>query len=269
MREQATVVYADILGFSDLVMSMPESIDGLDGFYYSTMSRAELRKSIKEERLDRLTRTFVAFHRTLDLGVSKLVSVDPLQSIVFSDSAFVVFRDLNTAMYFAQVFMRDLISFRVPARMGIGRGTFRGLRFATDTSDEVKRHSSQFLGTGVIRAHQAESCGLKGLRIFIHPDSEMEEDWPGDLCEVTDGAEQKMVPPVTDELNYLEHDPDFTPRLDGAQTTDEAYNELVTAITEMMNASPERETAQYRQTFEALARMRDAYKRRDQPPNQN
>jgi len=51
----------------------------------------------------------------------------------------------------------------------------------TDISDEVRRHSSQFLGTGVIRAHQAESCGLKGLRIFIHPDSEMVEDWPA-IC---------------------------------------------------------------------------------------
>jgi hypothetical protein len=162
--------------------------------------------------------------------------------------------------------MRDLISFRVPARMGIGRGTFRGLRLTTDISDEVRRHSSQFLGTGVIRAHQAESCGLKGLRIFIHPDSEMKEDWPGDLCEVMDDTPQpKMQSPVTHELNYIDHDPDFTPRPGGAQTTDEAYDELVTAVTEMMNASPERTRAQYQQTFAALARMRDGYKQHVSP----
>jgi hypothetical protein len=267
VKEQATVVYADILGFSDLVMSMPGSIDLLDGFYYSTMSLAQLRASFAEQPVpDALTRTFAAFHRALDIRVSELVNVDPLESIVFSDSAFVVFRDLNTAIYFAQEFMRNLITLRVPVRMGIGRGTFRGLRLTTDISDEVRRHSSQFLGTGVIRAHQAESCGLKGLRIFIHPDSEMEEGWPGDLCEVADNTpEPKLRCPVTRELNYIEHNPDFTPRTGGAQTTDEAYNELVIAVSEMMHASPERTRVQYQQTFAALARMRDAYRRADPP----
>jgi hypothetical protein len=38
VTEQATVVYADILGFSDLVMSTSGAIDLLDGFYYSAMS---------------------------------------------------------------------------------------------------------------------------------------------------------------------------------------------------------------------------------------
>jgi hypothetical protein len=262
VTEQATVVYADILGFSHLVMSMSGAIDLLDGFYYSAMSLAQLRQSFAEEPIpDPLTRTFAAFHRALDIRVTELVNADPLQSIVFSDSAFVVFRDLNTAIGFAQVFMRDLISFRVPARMGIGRGTFRGLRLTTDISDEVRRHSSQFLGTGVIRAHQAESCGLKGLRIFIHPDSEMKEDWPGDLCDVTDDTPQpKMMIPVKHELNYIIHDPDFTPGPGGPQTSGEAYGELVAAVTEMRNAAPEREKAQYQQTFAALARMRDAYK---------
>jgi len=80
-------VYADILGFSDLVMSMENHIDMLDGFYHSAMSRAELRKSFEEWSPDPLTRTFAAFHRTLDLRVSELVNVDPLQSIVFSDPA--------------------------------------------------------------------------------------------------------------------------------------------------------------------------------------
>ncbi len=246
---------------------MPQYVDMLDGFYYSTMSRPQLRASIEENKPDALTRTFAAFHTTLDLRVSELVNVDPLQTIVFSDSAFVVFRDLNTATYFAQAFMRDLISFRVPARMGIGRGTFRGLRLTTDISDEVRRHSSQFLGTGVIRAHQAESCGLKGLRIFLHPDSEMQAEWPGDLCEVADDTLQpKMVRPVTHELNYLEHEPDFSPR-EGVPTTDDAYNELLTKVKEMMNLSPESDKTQYQQTLGALARMRDAYKRHDSPSN--
>jgi hypothetical protein len=38
VSEQPTVVYADILGFSYLVMSMAGAIGVLDGFYYSSMS---------------------------------------------------------------------------------------------------------------------------------------------------------------------------------------------------------------------------------------
>jgi hypothetical protein len=261
VNEQATVVFADILGFSDLVMSKQGVIGTLDGFYYSAMSLAQLRESFTEDKyLDPLTRTFAAFHRTLDIRISELVNCDPVQSVIFSDSAFVIFRDLNTAMGFSQSFMRDMISFRVPVRMGIGRGSYRGLRMTTDISDEVRRHSSQFLGTGVIRAHLAESCGLKGLRIFIHPDSEMAEDWPGDLCRVPDAVIQKLSPPVVNELNYVWHDPDFTPRADGPQTVDEANDGFVTAVTEMMEAAPERARVQYQQTLAAISRMATSYK---------
>jgi hypothetical protein len=74
----------------------------------------------------------------------------------------------------------------------------------------------------------------------------MKEDWPGDLCDVMDDTPQpKMPSPVKHELNYIEHDPDFVPRPSGAQTTDQAYDELVTAVTEMMNASPDLAKVQY------------------------
>jgi hypothetical protein len=83
-------------------MSMADKIDMLDGFSYSTMSRAQLRVSFEESSPDQLTRTFAAFHRTLDLRVSELVDEDPGQLIIFSDSAFAAFRYPNTAAYFAQ-----------------------------------------------------------------------------------------------------------------------------------------------------------------------
>jgi len=147
MIREPTVVFVDILGFSDLVMATPDHADALDGFFYANMSKVQLRDSLMGERPeDALTRIFAAFHRMLDIRVTELMNADPLQSIVFSDSAFVVFRDLNCAVYFAQAFMRDLISFHLPARMGVGQGTFRGLRLTTDISDEVRRHSSNFSG---------------------------------------------------------------------------------------------------------------------------
>jgi hypothetical protein len=89
----------------------------------------------------------------------------------------------------------------------------------------------------------------------------MKEDWPGDLCEVADDTSQpKRQIPVTHELIYVEHEPDFTPKTGGAQTVEAAYEELLTALTEMMNALPDRAKAQYEHTFMALARMRDAYR---------
>ena len=62
------------------------------------------------------------------------------------------------------------------------------------------------------------------------------------------------------ELNYLEHYADFIKR-DGVRTTDEAYNQLVTPVTAMMDSSPNHARVHYQQTLTALARMRDAYTR--------
>lgn len=30
-------------------------------------------------------------------------------------------------------------------------------------------HAAEFLGTAVVRAYRTEQCGIKGLRIFLHP----------------------------------------------------------------------------------------------------
>jgi hypothetical protein len=64
---------------------------------------------------------------------------------------------------------------------------------------------------------------------------------------------------VIHELNYLPHYPDFEPKAGGPQTTEDAYNEIVASVTEMMNASPEKAKRQYQRTLSALARMRVAY----------
>ena len=91
VHTQVTAVYADILGFAQLVTSYNSLIDSLDGFSHSASSEAELREQLEEWNEDPLTRTFTAFHRTLDFQLNFLVNADPLQSIVFSDSAFVAF----------------------------------------------------------------------------------------------------------------------------------------------------------------------------------
>jgi hypothetical protein len=88
----------------------------------------------------------------------------------------------------------------------------------------------------------------------------MVEDWPGDLCRVPDAVIQKLSPPVVNELNYVWHHPDFTPRADGPQTVDEANDGFVTAVAEMMEAAPERARVQYQHTLAAISRMEASYK---------
>jgi hypothetical protein len=93
-------------------------------------------------------------------------------AIVFSDSAFFRIDTIENAIHVARTLTFELVTGEVPVRMGIARGSYRMLRFLTDSSDHVSFHMSQFLGTGVVRAYQTERCGVPGLRILLHPDLE-------------------------------------------------------------------------------------------------
>ena len=258
MHTQVTVVYADILGFTQLVISHNSLIELLDGFSHSESSVEQLRNRLVEDHEDRLTHTFAVFHRTLDLQLNELLNVDPLQSIVFSDSAFVAFRDNNTALYFAEGWMRTLLSFKVPVRMGIGTGSFRALRLTTDVSDDVRRHSSQFLGTAVIQAHQAESCGLKGMRVFIHPAAVVTGDWNGHFCDVHEDT-SSCTTKVVRELNYFRYVPEFILSSNDQKSAESDREALVQTVTTMMHDAPVREREHYKATLRSLALMRAAF----------
>jgi hypothetical protein len=83
-------------------------------------------------------------------------------AIVFSDSAFFRIDTIENAIHVARTLTFELVTGEVPVRMGIARGSYRMLRFLTDSSDHVSFHMSQFLGTGVVRAYQTERCGVPG-----------------------------------------------------------------------------------------------------------
>jgi hypothetical protein len=223
------------------------------------MSRDELQESFQEWGDDPLTRTFNGFHRLLDLQLSECMKADPVQSIVFSDSAFVAFNDGGVASYFAGRLMRDLIGFGIPARMGVGTGSFRGLRLTTDISDEVRRHSSQFLGSGVVRANRAEGCGLKGMRILMHPDAQM---IPGFSCELVsvEGSAcfEGRNPAVIHEFNYLHLSPPWIEPGEGEPTHEERYQALVASVKVMMERVHSDYKIHYTETLAALARMKAA-----------
>jgi hypothetical protein len=107
--------------------------------------------------------------------------------------------------------MFELVTSEVPARMGIARGSYRMLRFLTDSSANVSFHMSQFLGTGIVRAYQTEQCGVPGLRILLHPDLEPLLD-KEELRIVPVVPGEKMRLDVQSEVNYLDaSDRDLSP----------------------------------------------------------
>ena len=124
-------------------------------------------------------------------------------AIVFSDSAFFRIDSLENAVHLARTLMFDLVTSEIPARMGLARGSFRMLRYLTDSSANVSFHMSQFLGTGVVRAYEAEHCGVPGLRILLHPDLEplLDKDTLR-IIPVKPG--EKMRLNVRSEVNYLD-----------------------------------------------------------------
>jgi hypothetical protein len=254
-RTEPIVVFADILGFADLVLELESRIGVIDYAYYSATGIEKLHEELGGTTEDPLTSAFICFHRLLDLHIEHLMRADPIESVVFSDAAYVAFRDPGTASEFAVRLMRDLIRFGVPARMGVSTGTFRAVRLATDVSEGLRRHSSQFLGTGVVRAYRAESCGLKGMRIFLHPDAQLTEDYPGELVSVADSAgyADRRIP-VQRELNYLHPYPPWIPQENGAKRRSD-YEALRAAVAEMGRHAPNAAQIHYEETLAALGRM--------------
>jgi hypothetical protein len=124
-------------------------------------------------------------------------------AIVFSDSAFFRTETLDNAIHLARTLMFELVTSETPVRMGLARGSYRMLRFLTDSSAHVSFHMSQFLGTGIVRAYQTGRCGVPGLRILLHPDLEPLLDKKA-LRIVPVKPSEKMRLNVQSEVNYLD-----------------------------------------------------------------
>jgi len=102
----------------------------------------------------------VQFHHVLNR-----VSGDfyPWQIIAFSDSAYVIFERPEDVVLFASQLMVALQSECVPARMGIGAGTFATIRFDRQEALGRNYYAAQFAGSGIVHAYHAES---RGGRVF-------------------------------------------------------------------------------------------------------
>lgn len=165
--DNKVVLFVDILGFAELTEAYSIDLDlfkaedrVFTGFTLDTIHKISANK---------LAHTFSGFHRSLRETLNFAHMSHPLTAITFSDSAFIattyVYETVNIAINLIQSLLRR----GIPVRMGIGYGSFAALRFRSDITSDSGDHAAQFLGTAIVRAHAAETCGIKGLRILLHP----------------------------------------------------------------------------------------------------
>lgn len=239
------VLFVDILGFADLVQQDEES------YIRWAASLSSLRASMRSPPQSPLQILFERFHRILESTLQEAKPWRP-PAIVFSDSAFIAASHLPNSVDLSRSLMQRLISEEVPARMGLGFGGFNASRFSTETRQQHTHHISEFYGTAVVRAHQAESSGVPGMRILVHPSVET-----GLAKYATEATEPRrrgaptftLVPLEADakcgvkhELNYL--------------TRNAADDNLLDAVKRMQEKAPHSAARHYVETIAAVRAMR-------------
>jgi hypothetical protein len=252
----AFILYVDMLGFSELVLNDADGLDEINPVYRSADTNQydeledfyERQASPSEPPPTELAERFTMFHRCLNAARDQVMRTRTGAVLVFSDSAFYQTGDVEEIVDLSRGLMRSLLIHGVPARMGIGHGSFKLLRFMSDSSSQVTLHTSQFLGAGVVRAHGAEQCGAKGMRIFVHPcvHDHLSAEFLKEELVPLDPVPAKVQ--VTQEVNILypsemgqDSDIDLT---------------LFHPVIAMMKSAPDEFKFQYEDTFNALNRMR-------------
>lgn len=164
--ENRVVLFADLLGFASLVESCPLDLDLLK---IQARPFSATIDSILQAQDNNLVRTFSGFHETLKWALFKADMRGNFTAITFSDSVFIATHYAYEAINLATEILQDLMARKIPARIGIGFGSFAALRFKSDITSDSGDHAAQFLGTSVVYSSAAEKCGIKGLRILLHP----------------------------------------------------------------------------------------------------
>ena len=247
------VLFVDILGFASLTESCPLDLgllkahDRLFANYEKIMASPD----------NQLIRTFSKFHSSLRSHLNLANMQRPLTAITFSDSAFIATTCAYEAVNIAISLQQSLLWQKIPVRMGIAYGSFAALRFRSDVSADDGDHAAQFLGTAIVRAHAAETCGIKGLRILLHPSVIPLFDDTHHNPESTDEMSHPMCClecPKKEQTNKtgVHNEIDFW----HLKPTMEA--KVWHAFQDMWNEAPQSEYVHYEATAEAIDRMRIA-----------
>ena len=167
-NDNKVILFVDILGFAALTEAYPINIDLLKTCGRPLSPSLNIDKILAVSR-NRLAHTFTSFHYSLAATLNLANMRHPLTAITFSDSAFIATTYAYEAVNIAIVLLHSLLPQKIQVRMGIAYGSFAALRFKSDIMSDGGDHAAQFLGTAIVRAHAAETCGIKGLRILLHP----------------------------------------------------------------------------------------------------
>jgi hypothetical protein len=273
---QRYVAFVDVLGFAGAVEASPHTSELL----LSELYRESLEESIPSEPRSpnpRVYRTFLEFNRIITMIFRDSVYAArlrfPIDVVQFSDSAFLSCSRIEELLIACGFVFHQCIRADIPVRIGVGYGTWVSWHFASATWSKRFFHSAQFFGTGVVRAHAAESCKLKGLRILVHESAVQEvrkkfnrlPDWllPVPLRETREKH-------TAHELNYLRAALDDhvtvkgrgTKQIESSEVMSHLYKLLCTdrvilAHLRRMEGKASALYAQhYRRTLKAIERMR-------------
>lgn len=163
------VLFLDLLGFTQFVRQSFQVPAAPDGDPPAGRSAA-LGHFLRAQR--QVDKMYGRFHRHLERLLRRMPrrGKAPTLSMVFSDCAYVVFERGPDAERFAIAAMQSFVRNDMPVRMGLAYGSFQAYEFSTETLSSGNRLSvAPFMGTAVIDAYRAESSGVKGLRILVHP----------------------------------------------------------------------------------------------------
>jgi hypothetical protein len=178
----------------------------------------------------------------------------PLTAITFSDSVFIATTFLFEAVKMAVDLVQSLLQQRIPMRVGIAYGSFSAIRFRSDATVDGGDHAAHFLGTAVVRSHATEKCGVKGLRILLHPSA----------VSLLDDSTHNPPFSETERIRYMEcSEEESSKAKEGVRYEIDYWRFKPTmeakawhALQEMWTAAPQSELEHCQATADAINRMR-------------
>jgi len=164
------VAFVDILGFGSAIEEL------------NLREHQQLRRALETGRLPASSKPGWVYRRYADFreefarqlqGAEEFGKLLKLRkgpiAILFSDSAFFASSHPAQTLTFAEGLVTMLYYQHVPVRAGIGAGSFSLVDVSLNSRVGGAQATAAFLGSAVVRAYRAESSGVKGLRVLVHP----------------------------------------------------------------------------------------------------
>lgn len=247
------VLFIDLLGFASLTERNPLDVESINQSERPLSPLSWTLEHILSSSKNPLTRAFISFHRALKSAIDLAQMKHPVTAITFSDSAFIATNQLFEAVHIGVSIIQTLLHDGIPIRAGIAYGSFAAIRFRSDVTSFGGVHAAHFLGTGVVLSHATETCGIKGIRLLVHPsafsllpDAKHNPKYPeNDTIRCIKCSEQERI-----------NDEDVQYEVDYWHLKTTAEKETWHAFQDMWSAAPNFALIHYQATADAINRMR-------------